>query len=229
MDRAGLIREVYDRLLANLGPQGWWPGDGPFETIAGAILTQNTAWANVEKALANLRASDAMSWAAIRAMGVEELAALVRPSGYFNAKARKLKAFAAYMAGRGDSLDGPGLGAKELRAELLGVYGIGPETADDIVLYAAGLASFVIDAFTRRIVDRLGIAPEPRSYGAYQALFEDALPADAPGYNEYHALLDAHAKAVCTKREPRCGACVLLDLCPTGAARSHARPDGEAQ
>lgn len=230
MDHAALIREVYDRLLANLGPQGWWPGDGPFETIAGAILTQNTAWANVEKALANLRAAEAMSWAAIRAMGVEELAALVRPSGYFNAKARKLKAFAAYMAGRGDSLaprgdalDGTS-GAKELRAELLGVYGIGPETADDIVLYAAGLASFVIDAFTRRIVDRLGIAPEPRSYGAYQALFEDALPADAPGYNEYHALLDAHAKAVCTKREPRCGACALLDLCPTG--KRNAETDG---
>ena len=234
MDHAALIREVYDRLLANHGPQGWWPGDGPFETIAGAILTQNTAWANVEKALANLRAAEAMSWAAIRAMGVEELATLVRPSGYFNAKARKLKAFAAYMAGRGDTLaprgdalDGTS-GAKELRAELLGVYGIGPETADDIVLYAAGLASFVIDTYTRRIVDRLGIAPEPRSYEAYQALFEDALPTDAPAYNEYHALLDAHAKAVCTKREPHCGACVLLDLCPTGAARSQARSDGEA-
>ncbi|MCH8974010.1 MAG: hypothetical protein IH869_02930 [Chloroflexi bacterium] len=223
MDHAALIREVYDRLLANHGPQGWWPGDGPFETIAGAILTQNTAWANVEKALANLRAAETMSWAAIRAMGVEELATLVRPSGYFNAKARKLKAFAAYMAPRGDALGGTS-GAKELRAELLGVYGIGPETADDIVLYAAGLASFVIDAFTRRIVDRLGIAPEPRSYGAYQALFEDALPADAPGYNEYHALLDAHAKAVCTKREPRCGACALLDLCPTG--KRNAETDG---
>ncbi len=170
-----------------------------------------------------------MSWPAIRAMEVEELALLVRPSGYFNAKARKLKAFAAYMAGRGDSLHNTALGAKELRAELLGVYGIGPETADDIVLYAAGLASFVIDTYTQRIVDRLGVAPEPRRYGAYQALFEDNLPADAPTYNEYHALLDAHAKAVCTKREPRCGACVLLDLCPEGAARSHARSEGEAQ
>ncbi|MCH8849003.1 MAG: endonuclease [Chloroflexi bacterium] len=219
MDRAVLIREVYDRLLAHLGPQGWWPGDGPFETIAGAILTQNAAWANAEKALANLRAAEAMSWPAIRALPEEELALLVRPSGYFNAKARKLKAFADYMAGRGDTLDGTS-GAKELRAELLAVHGIGPETADDIVLYAAGLASFVIDTYTQRIVDRLGIAPERRSYDAYQALFEDALPADAPGYNEYHALLDAHAKAVCTKREPRCGACVLLDLCPTGAARS---------
>ena len=220
MDRAVLIREVYDRLLAHLGPQGWWPGDGgPFETIAGAILTQNAAWANAEKALANLRAAEAMSWPAIRALPEEELALLIRPSGYFNAKARKLKAFADYMAGRGDTLDGTS-GAKELRAELLAVHGIGPETADDIVLYAAGLASFVIDTYTQRIVDRLGIAPERRSYDAYQALFEDALPADAPAYNEYHALLDAHAKAVCTKREPRCGACVLLDLCPTGAARS---------
>ena len=229
MDRAVLVPRVYDRLLAHHGPQGWWPGDGPLETIVGAILTQNTAWANVEKALANLRAADAMSWPTIRAMPEAELAALVRPSGYFNAKARKLKAFAAYMADRGDALahrgdalDPTPRGAKELRAELLGVHGIGPETADDIVLYAAGLASFVIDAYTRRIVDRLGIAPEPRSYGAYQALFEDNLPPDAALYNEYHALLDAHAKAVCTKREPRCGACVLLDLCPTGAARTPA-------
>ena len=219
MDRAVLIREVYDRLLAHHGPQGWWPGDGPFETIVGAILTQNAAWANAEKALANLRAAEAMSWPAIRAMPEEELALLVRPSGYFNAKARKLKAFAVYMAGRGDTFVGTH-GAKELRAELLAVHGIGPETADDIVLYAAGLASFVIDTYTQRIVDRLGIAPDQRAYDAYQALFEDALPADAPAYNEYHALLDAHAKAVCTKREPRCGACVLLDLCPTGAARS---------
>ena len=98
------------------------------------------------------------------------------------------------------------------------------ETADDIVLYAAGLASFVIDTYTQRIVDRLGIAPARPSYAAYQALFEENLPADAPLYNEYHALLDAHAKAVCTKREPRCGACVLLDLCPTGAARSPTGP-----
>ena len=225
MDRAVLVPEVYDRLLAHHGPQGWWPGDGPFETIVGAILTQNTAWANVEKALANLRAAEAMSWPAIRAMPEGELAALVRPSGYFNAKAHKLKTFATYMAHHGDALDPTPRGAKELRAELLGIYGIGPETADDIVLYAAGLASFVIDAYTQRIVDRLGIAPEARSYAAYQALFEDHLPADAPLYNEYHALLDAHAKAVCTKREPRCETCVLLDLCPEGAARSQ----GEAR
>ena len=231
---AQLVPEIYDRLLAHHGPQGWWPGDGPFETIVGAILTQNTAWTNVEKALANLRAAEAMSWPAIRALPEEQLALLVRPSGYFNAKARKLKAFAAFMAERGDVLaagsgrpggaprGAPG-SAKELRAELLGVHGIGPETADDIVLYAAGLPSFVIDSYTRRIVDRLGIAPDAHSYEAYQALFEDHLPADAPAYNEYHALLDAHAKAVCTKREPRCGACVLLDLCPTGAQRPPAQ------
>ena len=228
-----LVPEVYDRLLAHHGPQRWWPGDGPFETIAGAILTQNTAWTNVEKALANLRAAGAMSWPAIRAMPEGELALLVRPSGYFNAKAHKLKTFATYMADHGDALDRRGdaldptpRGAKELRAELLRIYGIGPETADDIVLYAAGLASFVIDAYTERIVDRLGIAPEARSYGAYQALFEDHLPADAPLYNEYHALLDAHAKAVCTKREPRCGTCVLLDLCPEGARRTETGGSG---
>ena len=214
---ARLLGEVYDRLLAHHGPQGWWPGDGQFETIAGAILTQNTAWTNVEKALANMRAAEAVSWPALRALSDDELATLIRPSGYFNTKARKLKAFAAYMAGRGNVLDGTAASdPKELRAELLRVYGIGPETADDIVLYAAGLASFVIDSYTRRIVDRLGVAPERGSYEAYQALFEDHVPPDAALYNEYHALLDAHAKAVCTKRAPRCAECVLRDLCATG-------------
>ena len=215
---ARLVPEIYRRLLAHHGPQGWWPSDGPFETIVGAILTQNTAWTNVERALANLRAADAMTPSAIRALPDEELAALVRPSGYFRTKARKLKAVAAYLAGFEDDVELlRDVGTKELRAQLLEVYGIGPETADDIVLYAAHLPSFVIDAYTRRIVDRLGLAPERKRYEAYQSLFEQNLPADAALFNEYHALLDAHAKAVCLKREPRCGECALLDVCATGA------------
>ncbi len=216
------MHQVYERLFEHYGPQGWWPGDGPFETIVGAVLTQNTAWANVDKVLANLRAADAMSPAAIRAMPDDELAALIRPSGYFNSKTKKLKAIALHLAAYDDDVGRwRERDAKELRAELLGVYGIGPETADDIVLYVAELPSFVMDTYTQRIVDRMGMmpnrkGPKRKSYEDYQALFEDNLPHEARLFNEYHALLDAHAKEVCLKRGPRCDACVLADLCRTG-------------
>jgi endonuclease-3 related protein len=216
--RAALLREVYGRLLRAYGPQGWWPGDGgPFETIVGAVLTQNTAWVNVDRALANLHAAGAMSPAAMRAMPETELAQLIRSSGYFNAKARKLKAVAEHLALYDDDTNRwRSREAKELRTELLTVHGIGPETADDIVLYVADLPTFVMDSYTRRIVDRMGIAPRRTRYEDYQALFEDNLPHEAPLFNEYHALLDAHAKATCRKRDPLCGECVLRDLCPTG-------------
>ena len=211
------LMEIYDRLLRQHGPQGWWPSDGPFETIVGAILTQNTAWGNADRALTNLRSAGALSPGALRRMPEAELAELIRSSGYFNAKARKLKAMAEWLAAYGD--DPAQLrprGAKELRAELLAVHGIGPETADDIVLYAAGLPSFVIDSYTRRVMERLRTVPERDTYDGYQALFEDNLPSEAPLFNEFHALLDAHAKQTCRKRAPRCEDCCLLDLCPTG-------------
>ena len=215
--KAGLLAEVFDRLLASYGPQGWWPSKGPFETILGAVLTQNTAWTNVEKAFANLRAAEAMTPAAIRALSEAELAELIRPSGYFNSKARKLKAVAEHLARYDDDTDRwRSREAKELRTELLGVYGIGPETADDIVLYVADLPSFVMDTYTVRMIDRMGVAPARKRYDDYQALFEDNLPHEATLFNEYHALLDEHSKAVCRKRDPRCGECVLRDLCKTG-------------
>ncbi len=214
---ARLLTTMYDRLLGHYGPQGWWPGDGPFETIVGAILTQNTAWTNAARAIANLRAADAMSPSALRAMPEDALAGIVRPSGYFNAKARKLKAMAEFLGRYGDSVDGwRTMQPKTLRDELLAVHGIGPETADDIVLYAAGLPSFVMDVYTQRIVDRMLPRHSLRGYDAYQALFERHLPHAPALFNEYHALLDAHAKDVCTKREPRCTSCVLSDLCATG-------------
>ncbi len=214
---ARLLTTMYDRLLGHYGPQGWWPGDGPFETIVGAILTQNTAWTNAARAIANLRAADAMSPSALRAIPADALAEIVRPSGYFNAKARKLKAIAEFLGRYGDSVEPwRGMEPKTLRAELLAVHGIGPETADDIVLYAAGLPSFVMDVYTQRIVDRMLPRHGLRGYDAYQALFERHLPHEAALFNEYHALLDAHAKDVCTKREPRCTSCVLSDLCAMG-------------
>ena len=213
----GLLMEVYHRLYARYGPQRWWPGDGPFETVVGAILTQNTAWSNVDRALVNLKAAGALSPKALRDIPESKLAALIRPSGYFNSKARKLKAMAEHLAAYADDVTlWRSRNPKELRNELLGVYGIGPETADDIVLYAAHLPSFVIDAYTRRIVERLGLAPNRNSYDAFQELFEVHLPADTALFNEYHALLDRHAEETCQKRRPLCRGCCLLALCPTG-------------
>ncbi len=211
---------VYRRLLTTYGPQGWWPGaHDPWEVIVGAILTQNTAWVNVERALANLKTADSLSPQRIRALPHEELGALLRPSGYFNGKTKKLKAFAGHLGERyGDDL-GAFLGQDlaVLRPELLSIYGIGEETADDILVYAANTPSFVIDAYTRRILERLGSGPVRTSYAGYQALFHDSLPADAGLFNEYHALLVRHAKDACRKT-PVCEDCCLRDLCAYGQA-----------
>ena len=212
-----LLLNIYERLYQRYGPQHWWPAEGPFETIVGAILTQNAAWTNAERALDNLKAAGRLSPEAIREMPEHELAQLIRPSGYFNAKARKLKAMASFLAAYDDDLARWRLrDPKELRAELLTVHGIGPETADDLVLYVAELPSFVIDAYTRRIVQRLGLAPGHDTYDAYQTLFEQHLPINAKLYNEYHALLDHHAKEACRSREPVCDGCCLREVCATG-------------
>ena len=210
------LLEIYRRLHAHYGPQHWWPGESLLEIILGAILTQATAWTNVEKALANLKTAGCLSLKALREIPEENLAALLKPSGYFNAKARKVKAFIDHLW---DNYDGNleaflSREAAGLRDELLSIHGIGEETADDILLYAAAKPSFVIDTYTRRIFKRLGLAPGSESYRAYQGLFHRSLPSDPSLYNEYHALLDRHAKETC-KVEPRCGDCCLLELCPS--------------
>ena len=210
---------IYQRLLERYGPQHWWPGDTPFEVIIGAILTQSAAWANADRALTNLKQAGALSPQALLVIPLETLASLLRPSGYFNAKARKVRAFVEHL-GKHYQDDLEFFLAQEsqkLRQELLSIHGIGQETADDILLYAAGQPFFVVDAHTRRIVERLGVAPEGASYAEWQALFHNALPRDAPSYNEYHALLVTHGKETCRK-SPRCQGCCLLDLCPTGQA-----------
>ncbi len=210
------IAAGYERLLAAYGPQGWWPGDGdPFEVVVGAILTQNTAWANVERALERLRAAGALSLDGIRRCDQAALGELIRSAGYFNSKARKLKAFVSMIdAGFGGSLGVLfALPADDLRARLLATHGVGPETADAVALYAAGRPAFVIDAYTRRIADRIGLAPASRTYEGYRAMFMAALPADAALFNEYHALLVEHGKRRCTKRAPRCEGCPLADGC----------------
>lgn len=213
-----LIHKVYDRLLAAYGPQGWWPGDdSAFRVAVGAILTQSTAWANVEKALANLEGAGALNARGLLRMSEGELARLVRPSGYYNAKARKLRAFAGMLqADFGGSLERLfALPLAELRARLLATHGIGPETADDIILYAAQRASFVVDAYTRRIFSCLGLRPTRDAYEAWQALLTTALPRDVGIYKEYHALLVRHAKVSCRKA-PVCEGCCLLEVCPSG-------------
>lgn len=214
------LRTVYDRLYAAYGPQRWWPGDSPFEVIVGAILTQSAAWTNVEKALSNLKAVGVLSPEGLAGLGEEDLAALIRPAGYFNAKARKLKSFVTLLFDRfgGDLERLLSTPLEELRPLLLATHGIGPETADSILLYAAGRPVFVIDAYTRRLFERLGLRPDRDTYAGWQLLFASGLPQDAALFNEYHALIVRHCKDVC-RSEPRCRGCPLLEACSTGRER----------
>ena len=208
------LLEIYGRLYAAYGRQHWWPADSPFEVVVGAILTQSAAWVNVEKAIENLRAAGILSPQGLLKVSPDELARLIYPGGYYNAKARKLKAFVEMLFDR----HGGELGAlfalplPQLRQELLATHGIGQETADSIILYAAERPSFVIDAYTRRVFSRLGLAPAGDNYAFWQALFAEALPPDAQLFNEYHALIDCHAKTVCRKA-PLCSQCCLREVC----------------
>ena len=216
-----VVAEVYERLMSAYGPQGWWPAGSPFEMIVGAILVQAVAWRNVEGTMAKLKEAGALSPAALRRISEPDLARLCYSCGYHNAKARKLKAFAERLGEHDDDLEAWLAGPLEVvREELLSIHGVGLETADSILLYAAKRPVFVIDAMTRRIVDRLGVPPPVRNYAGYQRLFEANLPPDEVVYNEYHALLVALAKRHCVKREPRCGGCPVADLCATGRGRA---------
>lgn len=214
-DTAAALTDIYNRLFATYGLQHWWPADEPFEVIVGAILTQSAAWTNVAKAISNLKAANALTPAALHNLPLERLAHLIRPSGYYNAKALKLKAFADRLHSRYDGDLGRlfTLDTATLRQELLSIHGVGEETADSILLYAARRPVFVIDAYTRRITSRLGLAPAKDSYGALQALFAQNLPQDEGLFNEYHALLVCHGKEVCRKVPP-CTLCCLRALCP---------------
>ena len=211
----GDLRRVYRRLLRRFGPAGWWPAESPFEVCLGAILTQNTAWRNVETALGELRARGLLSWEGLRAVPVARLARLLRSSGTYNVKARRVRTFLDFLGreygGRAEALAGER--ASVLRQKLLAVKGIGPETADSIVLYAAGGAVFVVDAYTRRVFSRLGLLQGDEPYDDVQAFFTSRLPADAALFNDYHAQVVRLAKDVCRPR-PRCEACPLRDLCP---------------
>ncbi len=207
------LREVYRRLDAAWGPQHWWPGETTLEIMLGAVLTQNTAWSNVERAIANLKAAGALSVEALLALPPDELAALIRPAGYFNVKARRLRALLEWLRLHGGVDALAGWPTERLRAGLLSVHGVGPETADDILLYAFGRPVFVIDAYTRRILGRVGLVEPKADYEALRARIEAELGPDAPLFNQFHALIVVHGKEVC-RPKPRCGRCVLAGDCP---------------
>jgi endonuclease III related protein len=205
------LDEYFNSLFTALGPQHWWPGKTPFEVIIGAILTQNTSWKNVELAIANLRDAGLLSFAGIERARVGRLAKLLRPSGYFRQKARKLKALATLLR---EEYDGSlrrmfATPTLELREKLLRVWGIGPETADSILLYAGGHPVFVVDAYTKRMLARHGWIGEKARYEDVRWMFERQFPGDVRCFNEMHALIVHTGKTWCRPQEPLCGECPL--------------------
>ena len=218
-DTGPILMRYYAAMSEALGPMRWWPAKTPFEVIVGAILTQNTSWTNVERAIANLRAADMLTPSAILAARSSRLANLVRPSGYFRQKAKKLKAFVKFLRREyGGSLKQMFESPTELlREKLLSVHGIGPETADSILLYAGKHPVFVVDAYTHRIFGRHGITDGEPEYETVRALLEAALPRDWQLFNEFHALVVNTGKNWCRKSEPRCTECPLRLLLPASS------------
>ena len=210
---ASRLRSVFQRLLDTHGPQYWWPGDTPFEIMVGAVLTQNTAWINVERAIANLVTAGALDPARILEVEEAQLAEWLRPSGYFNVKARRLRNFCRWYIEAGEFRALARWDTEPLRHALLAINGIGPETADDILLYALGRPVFVIDAYTRRLFARLGLIVGDEGYETLRHACERALGNDVALFNEYHALIVVQAKDVCRTR-PRCSDCALRRQCP---------------
>jgi endonuclease III related protein len=213
------LTNYYDALFRAYGPQHWWPGRTRFEVIVGAILTQGTSWTNVELAIVALRREKLLSLAGIERVSLARLSRLIRSSGYFRQKARTLKAFAHFLRTQSQgSLDKLfATPTHALRKQLLTVQGIGPETADSILLYAGKHPVFVVDAYARRILDRHYLASGMHSYEEIQRFFEQNLPADPSLFNEYHALIVHTGKNFCHKRAPNCDRCALEPFLPSGA------------
>jgi len=206
------LKKSYNKLLKTFGPQHWWPGDTPFEVIVGAILTQNTAWTNVEKAIHNLKKAKLLTPGKLHDLSQDEIAKYIRPAGYFNIKAKRLKHFLNYL------FDNYGGNLKKMfkkrtdavRRELLSVNGIGPETADSILLYAGDHPVFVVDAYTKRIFSRHQVVKADAEYHDIQELFMKNLPHDVKMFNEYHALIVKAGKDFCRTRKPLCSRCPLM-------------------
>jgi endonuclease-3 related protein len=215
-----VLHEYFDALFAAHGPQHWWPGRTPFEVIVGAILTQNTSWTNVEMAIANLRSERLLTLRAIEAVPIKRLARLIRSSGYFRQKAKKLKAFVQFLRRQYQGSLARMFRARTsvLREQLLAVHGIGPETADCILLYAARHPVFVVDAYTRRVLERHDLVKGKHSYEHIRRLVESSLPPSVALYNEFHALIVHTGKHYCRARNPRCGECALYVMLPERTA-----------
>jgi endonuclease-3 related protein len=211
MTNRSLLINAYDRLYSQFGPQKWWPGDTPFEIMVGAILTQNTNWKNVEKAIANLKRDGLLSARKLLDISPARLASLIRPAGYFRVKTKRLRNFLNYFCdGHGGKIASLRSGeTATLRENLLSVNGIGPETADSILLYALDKPVFVIDAYTMRILSRHDLVPEETTYDEMQELFMDNLPRKAKLFNEYHALFVKCGKDFCRNKTPLCKECPL--------------------
>ena len=209
------LPSVFRQLRDHFGAQQWWPAESPYEVVTGAILTQNTAWTNVEKAIVNLKAAGALVPATMRDLSLAELEQLIRPAGFFRQKAARLHHVTTVLVddygGRVESLCAGPLDAARVR--LLALPGVGPETADSILLYAGHRPSFVVDAYTRRIFSRLGLLDGTERYEAIRARFMSELPHEAPLFNEYHALVVTLAKSHCRKRRPECPTCPLVADC----------------
>lgn len=210
-----LLMQIYQAMFDKLGPRNWWPAETPFEVIIGAILTQSVSWGNVEKAIENLKKQGLLNPHQLVLADDEVLEEAVRPTRYYKQKALRLKAFCTMLVEEyGGDLDLLfALDLPVLRRRLLQIKGIGPETADSIILYAAEKPIFVVDAYTRRIFSRLGIFPEDIDYQSMQDFFMKHLPPDVELYNEYHALIDGVGNRYCAAQKPKCGECPLHELC----------------
>ncbi len=205
------LKAIYRALYQTYGPQHWWPGDTPFEVLVGAVLTQNTSWANVEKAIANLKRERVLTFSRMINVAPEKLALLIRPSGYFNIKTKRLRHLLLFIHTHySDSIARMfAADSVRLRQQLLEVNGIGPETADSILLYAGEKPFFVVDAYTKRIFSRQGLIAGNADYRAVQYLFMDNLPRNTRFYNEYHALIVRIGKEHCKKAKPLCSDCPI--------------------
>lgn len=214
------LYEIFRRLYARFGPQNWWPGETPFEVLIGAVLVQNTSWSNVEKAIRRIREAGLRSPQSLYALKDAELEELIRPAGYFRIKARRLKNVLRFCITRyGGSLERMfQTPLQKLREELLSINGVGPETADSILLYAGQMPTFVVDAYTHRIFSRHGWVDFEVDYHTLKDFFESRLEPDTKLYNEYHALLVKLGKEYCRKT-PRCEGCPLQELLPEGGPR----------
>ena len=214
MNRDNIYLEVYQKLFDHFGPQKWWPGDSPFEIMVGAVLTQNTNWLNVSKAINNLKEAELLRYDSLKLLSVDEIASYIRPSGYYNLKAKRLKNLL-------DMIEEVYFGELHLfledslgngRDNLLSVKGVGPETADSILLYACGQPTFVIDNYTHRVFSRHQLVDEETDYESMQDVFVSHLPDDVKLFNEYHALIVQVASSYCKKTNPLCRECPLQGI-----------------